>query len=217
MRASWEGGAGTSELKAESPAKKATTTVSRRNRIAITLLAIWALVASIAFGWTWAADEQARQAQEQSIRATIDWIVWGIGDHYSAASGQLFDLSPQALYWGWMADVHLGDVYFQDVTELVQSPEGASVISALFGDADLLCPVNRVNDILVSAGSNPSILNGTNAFTTYIAEVVNLTASLGRNFAAIAGSGNNPLDHLGSPPAAGIRSEEATLSGLGCT
>ena len=61
--------------KSQPLAKPVAAVKGRRTRIATAILVTWALVASIAFGWTWVADQRVEQQQRDSIRATINRIV----------------------------------------------------------------------------------------------------------------------------------------------
>src|SRR5439155_755280 len=105
-------------------AKPAAAVKGRRTRIAIAILVTWALVASIAFGWTWVADQRVEQQQRESIRATINRIVWDLSSEFFAASASTQALlMTRSLHYGWIGAVWLDDV--QDrVTDLFVTTEG---------------------------------------------------------------------------------------------
>src|SRR5438876_10865223 len=112
-------------------AKPAAAVKGRRTRIATAILVTWALVASIAFGWTWVADQRVEQQQRESIRATINRIVWDLSSEFFAASASTQALLvTQSLHYGWIGAVWLDDG--QDpVTDLFVTTEGMTVVQAL--------------------------------------------------------------------------------------
>jgi len=198
----------------ESPplVKPVTAVEGRRTRTATAILATWALVASVAFGWTWVAGQQVEQQQRESIRMTIDGIVWDISSEFFAASASTQALlMTRSLHEGWIGAVWLDDV--QDrVLDLFASPEGRSVVQALNLSVGVSeCSSGAYQDILTLAASNPSVLNGTNPYTAYFGVAENLAFSLGWNFGNISRGDNNPLDQLGSSSASAIRAELASL------
>src|SRR3989441_13057639 len=80
----------------------------RDPRPATAILATWALVASVAFGWTWVAGQQVEQQQRESIRMTIDGIVWDISSEFFAASASTQALlMTRSLHEGWIGAVWL--------------------------------------------------------------------------------------------------------------
>lgn len=198
--------------KSQPLAKPVAAVKGRRTRIATAILVTWALVASIAFGWTWVADQRVEQQQRESIRATINRIVWDLSSEFFAASASTQALlMTRSLHYGWIGAVWLDDV--QDrVTDLFVTTEGMTVVQALNMTVGVSeCSSEAYQQILTHAASDPSVLNGTNQYTAYFGVAENLAFSLGWNFGNISGSGNNPLDQLGSSSASAIRAELASL------
>lgn len=188
--------------------KTSKETLSRRVRLAIALLAAWAIVMSVAFAWLWAADQQVEQGQ----RAIVNRIVYDIGQEYGSASGgTLSMLYNHDVGDGWIAAAWMEAVSY-GVEDLSTTPEGNTVVQALHLYLEPgRCAALWYQDVFGRPGFNSSWLNGTNQFTTYFGTVENLTYALGLNFIRIAGNGNNALDQLDSPAASVIRSDTDAL------
>ncbi len=180
----------------------------RRSRILVAALVTWALVASIGFGWMWAADQQNQDA----IRETTNSIVFNMGfDFLSASAATQSLLLYQNLGYGWNASVWLDAVVIQ-VGELFVTADGFAVAQALNltgGFTD--CSINAYESILVRAASDPSILNGTNPYTLYFRAAEGLTGSLGHNLWNVTGESSGAPVQLGSPSVTTIRAGLAAL------
>src|SRR5437667_11389398 len=117
-------GAFMSPPKSQPLAKPAAAVKGRRTRIATAILVTWALVASIAFGWTWVADQRVEQQQRESIRATINRIVWDLSSELFAASASTQALlMTRILHYVWTVAVWLVGVQVR-VTDLFITTAG---------------------------------------------------------------------------------------------
>ncbi len=172
------------------------------------LLATWALVASVGFGWMWTTEQQ----DQASIRTTVDRIVFQMGSEFLKASAATQSLLlRRSLLDGANASAWLDAVQDQ-VDALFYTTEGMTVVQALNLTGEVTqCSVQAYVTVLALAASNASLLAGTNPYTLYFAAAESLTGSLGHHLWNITGSSSGAPVQLGSPSATAIRAELAAL------